>query len=412
MAGSIASEMMSIIDAKKYKQIIPALVSGTGLSEDLFMRTSLSERYILDMKWWLNGSYMNPRVLFELFGEYSNETTLKVRRNMLKYMGITKICGAESCAILKNAWISLHMKGLSACEWADQMFQRETPGEEIAIYTLCKMYKQHCMIFTTAKCWSTLEASGPITEAELFDLCDICLLYIEAGVFGELCMRPPMPPAPMPHGIFESATAIIGDNLTTPYSDTVSPPLNPSTTQAAETGKIFENNEDGKTVRDDAVTGNNVNNISDVQHDINTVEEMSEIKHENELECNTNDVHGDADELSTKFDPYLDARLSGCMEKIRGDLELDELLTNILANSIGHLYIELDEEYNITPNIPEFPDFATVDEPPETTPTMQDCMVKLDLLTDSEINYWLNPRQESSSMGYELRARPIHHKPV
>ena len=80
MEVRIASELMSIIDAKKFKQIIPALVSGTGLSEDLFGRTTLAQRYTLDTKQWLDGSYMNPGALFELFGEYSSETALQVRK--------------------------------------------------------------------------------------------------------------------------------------------------------------------------------------------------------------------------------------------------------------------------------------------------------------------------------------------
>ena len=78
MSGSIAAELMSLINAMSFIQIVPPLMSGSGLSEVVFPRTTLAQKFSLEMKRWLDGSYMNPSALFELFGEYSNDTALKV----------------------------------------------------------------------------------------------------------------------------------------------------------------------------------------------------------------------------------------------------------------------------------------------------------------------------------------------
>ena len=207
MASSIAGEMMALITSCPYKQIIPSLPAGAGLSESIFPRTILAKHYILETERWLDGSFRNPNALFELFGEFSNNTALQVRKSMLKFLGITKKRGAKESKILKNVWIALHMQGLTARQWVDAMFNKDTTGKEIAIFALCKLYKLNCLVFTSQKPWCTMEPVSPLTEAELFKQCKIHLLYIEPGVFGELHPRPAMPPAPLPIGIFESATA-------------------------------------------------------------------------------------------------------------------------------------------------------------------------------------------------------------
>ena len=102
MVSSITGEMMVLITSHPYKQIIPSLPAGAGLSESLFPRTVLAKHYILETKRWLDGSFMNPNTLFELFGEFSNNTALQVRKSMLKFLGITKQKGAEESKILKK----------------------------------------------------------------------------------------------------------------------------------------------------------------------------------------------------------------------------------------------------------------------------------------------------------------------
>ena len=89
MADSIAGELLVAINARKYKQIILSLPAGCGMSEDIFPKTTLATKYMLDVNQWLDGNFMNPNALFELFGRYSGQTALQVCKPMLKYLGIT-----------------------------------------------------------------------------------------------------------------------------------------------------------------------------------------------------------------------------------------------------------------------------------------------------------------------------------
>ena len=225
MAGSIASELLSTINRIRYKVIILALLSNVGISETLFPKTQLATKYKLDIHRWVDGSYMNPNALFEYFGLFSSEDGKTVRKNMLKYLGLHKKNSWKNCNTLKNSWIALHMKGLTAQEWLDSMKKFDTAGDEIALYVLCRMYNRHCMVYTKMNIWSTVDTDVPIPEETLIGMCDICLLFIETDVFGELQIIPyapapgkqlfgdariGLPPAPPPDG----------------NNNSVSPPLN------------------------------------------------------------------------------------------------------------------------------------------------------------------------------------------
>ena len=113
----MVDELFGIIRSRPYKSIIPALPEGAGISERMFCKTSISRFYSLNTKRFLDGSYMNPNAMFELFGDFSGDDSSTVHREMLKYLGVMKKNKAANSAILKNAWISLCMKGLTANEW-------------------------------------------------------------------------------------------------------------------------------------------------------------------------------------------------------------------------------------------------------------------------------------------------------
>ena len=196
--ASIAGDMLAAINSVQRKNLITALHKGSGLSEKVFPKTSLSQRFSLDTTRWIDGSYMNPNAMFDMFGEYSRNSGMVVRKRMLKYMGINKRDGAnKSDILLRYGYVSLAMQGITAQEWADNMQLRDTPGDEIALHTLCKMYDRHCCVYTSANLWTTIENKHHgFTEEEMLEKCDIKLLYIEPGVFGVLHSKPAMPPPP------------------------------------------------------------------------------------------------------------------------------------------------------------------------------------------------------------------------
>ena len=144
---------------------------------------------------------------------------------MLKYLGLHKKNGWKNCNTLKNSWIALHMKGLTAQEWSDSMKKFDTACDEIALHVLCRMYNQHCMVYTKMNIWSTVDTDAPIPEETLIGMCDICLLFIETGVFGELQIIP-YAPAPGKQLFGDARIGLLPAPPPDGNNNSVSPPLN------------------------------------------------------------------------------------------------------------------------------------------------------------------------------------------
>ena len=82
--ASIADDLMSAIHEIEHKSLIAAMHKGSGLSEKVFPKTSLARRFTLDTSRWLDGSYMNPNVMFDMFGEYSRNGGMVVHKKIAK----------------------------------------------------------------------------------------------------------------------------------------------------------------------------------------------------------------------------------------------------------------------------------------------------------------------------------------
>ena len=350
--------MMALIEKKKYKQIIPALPKGAGLSEEVFPHTSLVKTFSLDTSRWVDGSYMNLNALFELFSTFSGQTSLQVRKAMFKYLGITKKRGAEQCKTLMNTWIALHMQGTTARQWADAMLDRETPGDEIALYTLCRMYHHHCVVITSAKCWTTLDTEAPLPESVLYENCDIRLLYIEPGVFGELRLKPAMPPVPTNTFIAESATAIVPCNAPTTSNKLQPINLSMNSQSVTKTAVIKPG-----TIGD---------NSTQVDREVNME--------------------------SVFFDPYVNAPLSGALDHINYPDRLNDLLNMFLVRQQP---AQVQENSRPAPDesVPEFPRFT---ESPSSVNLVKECDVSLKPLSYIDMEAWLKPNDTLNEEGYNL----------
>ena len=69
-----------------------------------------------------------------------------------------------------------------------------TPGDELTLYVLSRMYRRHAYVYTQMFWWTTLLYNLPVTEQELVSQCEIVLVYVKDGIFGELDkIRSPAP---------------------------------------------------------------------------------------------------------------------------------------------------------------------------------------------------------------------------
>ena len=70
------------------------------------------------------------------------------------------------------------------------MSKPDTAANELAIFTLSKMYGKHTVIYNKARPWSMLDPSYPMTKTELHYNCQIHLAYIGKDSYGILCCKP------------------------------------------------------------------------------------------------------------------------------------------------------------------------------------------------------------------------------
>ena len=207
----------------------------------------------------------------------------------------------------------------------------------------------------------TLNTEAPLLELTLYENCDIRLLYIEPGVFGELRLKPAMPPVPTSTFIAESATAIVPHTASSTNNEPQ--PINLSM--------------NSHSVIDAAVakSGATCDNISQVNSKANM-------------------------EL-VFFDPYVDVPLSGALDHICNPDRLDDLLNLFLvrqeeppvqAQTLNAQPVIVSDE-----SVPEFPKFTE-----HSDILVKKCNVTLKSLTHIEIEAWSKLNDTLNEEGYNL----------
>ena len=67
----------------------------------------------------------------------------------------------------------------------------ENSAEELALYALSDLMKQHTIVITNTKLWSTVHPDVVLKDIHgLLDVCGVKLLYLGNNKFGRLLCRP------------------------------------------------------------------------------------------------------------------------------------------------------------------------------------------------------------------------------
>ena len=90
--------------------------------------------------------------------------------------------------------VALRHRNTTLWAWLNNMADEHTPGDELTLYILACMYRRHVYVFMQMFWWTTLLYTVPVSEKELMAQCDVVLVYIRDGIFGEL--EPIRGPAP------------------------------------------------------------------------------------------------------------------------------------------------------------------------------------------------------------------------
>ena len=124
--------------------------------------------------------HFNPSGLFELFGDYSDQSADDVRQCLMGWI-LDNYRNVQS-------WLrmALEHKKLTLDVWIENMRNSLTHGDDIALYLLCRMYDKHVYVHTSRYGWSTLPLKVNEDLDTLLPKCDLELVLLDIWSFGEV----------------------------------------------------------------------------------------------------------------------------------------------------------------------------------------------------------------------------------
>ena len=122
----------------------------------------------------------NPNHIFELFGQLSGHSAPNVR-----FLLLTDIA-ADVEFYQQTSFVCLEMRNTSFNQWITNLSIEEMYADELTLFSLSWLYKQHTVVITKNKLWSTLHSNSPVNEEALLDICLVKLVYLGQLRFGTL----------------------------------------------------------------------------------------------------------------------------------------------------------------------------------------------------------------------------------
>ena len=177
----MTEEIIEAIKDKTYDSCVSNLTKTHCVNLKKFRRERLPEGTWITTRRFVNKSnHPVPDAMFDLFGEFSSQSGSEVRETMIGW-------SYDSFRMLDSAFmVALRQRNTTLRAWLNNMADECTPGDELSLYILACMYRRHAYVFTQMFCWTTLLYTLPVSEKELMAQCDVVLVYIWDGVFGEL----------------------------------------------------------------------------------------------------------------------------------------------------------------------------------------------------------------------------------
>ena len=135
--ASMASELLEVLSKHPYEPCLRLINKETRCDkrdlEDL--RKKYTSDYMIDTtKCMSKAGKIRPNGMFEIFGQFSKKYASNTRKAMIRWAKdqMLNIAKYSSTAFLKS--------GDSLADWLCDMKSDYTPGDELALYCLSKMY--------------------------------------------------------------------------------------------------------------------------------------------------------------------------------------------------------------------------------------------------------------------------------
>ena len=182
--ASMVSELLEVLSKHPYEPCLRLINKETKCDkrdlEELW-KTYMNDYMIDTMKCVSKAGKIKPNGIFEIFGQFSKKNPSNTRKAMIRWAKdqTLNIARFSSTAFLQS--------GDSLVDWLYDMKSDYTPGDELALYCLSRMYLQHVHVHVHTKklYWTTVAHTWGDSEQKIVAKCELSLVYMGPGNFGE-----------------------------------------------------------------------------------------------------------------------------------------------------------------------------------------------------------------------------------
>ena len=193
----MSEELINAMYIKPYTGMIPYLSPSSALIVSDFEKCPLARDHWLDLPFECNHrkghKKCDPNRVFEVFGSFSDHEVDEVREEMLSAIS------SDFNYYQTVSWLILQLRKTTLSEWCNVMHAVTTPADELAIFALSRLYRQHSVVYTKDKTWSTIGTSTPMNEKDVYQQCDLKFIIMGKGHYVQLIRKPSvsMPVVPL-----------------------------------------------------------------------------------------------------------------------------------------------------------------------------------------------------------------------
>ena len=165
-----------------FNNLIGIISDKNGIGIRAFQKQRLRPGYWVETRRFLSKTKRElANGMFEIFGDFTNESADTVRDNLMGwiYDNYHKV----------EDWthLMLQEKGITLSGWIENMHKNNTPGDDMCLYLLARMFNKHVDVHNKMFYWCTaIHKIGYEVDLELINDCAIELVFVHPWVFGEV----------------------------------------------------------------------------------------------------------------------------------------------------------------------------------------------------------------------------------
>ena len=166
----------------KFNDLMGTISTKNGIGIREFQKQRLRPGYWVDTRRFVSKTnHELANVLFEIFGDFSKESARTVCDNLMGWIY------DNFRAVEQWTHLMLENRDITLSGWIEDMCKDTTPGDDICLYLLARMYNKHIYVHNKLFYWCTaIHKIKKEVDLELINDCEIELVFVHPWVFGEV----------------------------------------------------------------------------------------------------------------------------------------------------------------------------------------------------------------------------------